>query len=321
MEFRQLRYFVATVEAGTVSGAAERLHLTQPGLSRQLRHLEADLGVDLFDRRAGRLVLSRTGRELLPRVREVLAAADSLRSDADFHSRGGVRRLVVAAPTVTLTDVVSPFVATMNADDPVVDVRGADGLTTAEMLDARTDLVIGTQRPQRPFASRRLAVLPVWGYVPCGDPWSGRTAVSLRELLEREVIGLPTTFTARAALEGAVAAIGGSLSTFSEAANGTIAQALAAAGRGVAVVSDDPRFDLVPLAIDVDGKRLSITLFAAWDSRSVAAPSVEHLVARIAAWVAQRYGPEVGEGQKRSPAPTVPGRHRAAADARPGMLS
>lgn len=306
VELRQLRYFVATVEAGTVSGAAERLHLTQPGLSRQLRQLERELGVDLFDRRAGRLVLSRTGRELLPRVSEVLAAADSLRSDADFHSGGGVRRLVVAAPTVTLTDVVSPFVATMDAGDPVVDVRGADGLTTAEMLDGRTDLVIGTQRPPRPFASRRLAVLPVWGYVPCADPWSARAVVPLRELLEREVVGLPTTFTARAALEGAVAAIGGSFSTFIEAANGTIAQALAAAGRGVAVVSDDPRFDLVPLAIDVDGKPLSITLFAAWDSRSIAAPSVEHLAGRLAAWVSRRYGPEAGAVQGRAPARVDP---------------
>lgn len=301
VELRQLRYLVATVEAGTVSGAAARLHLTQPGLSRQLRQLERDLGIELFDRRGGRLVLSRTGGELLPRVREVLAAAESLRSDAAFHSGGGVRRLVVAAPTVTLTDVVSPFVATMDAHDPVVDVRGADGLTTAEMLGAGADLAIGTQRPQRPFTSRRLAVLRVWGYVPSADPWSDRTVVPLRELLERGVVGLPTTFSAREALDGAVAAIGGSFSDFVEAANGTIAQALAAAGRGVAVVSDDPRFDLVPLAIDLDGKPLSITLFAAWDSRSVAAPSVEQLAGRLAAWVTRRYGPEPGGGQRQLP--------------------
>ncbi len=292
VELRQLRYLTATVDAGTVSGAATRLHLTQPGLSRQLRQLERDLGVELFDRRGGRLVLSRTGAELLPRVREVLAAAESLRTDAAFHAGGGVRRLTVAAPTVTLTDVVSPFVATMDAHDPVVDVRGADGLTIAEMLEAGADLAIGTQRPQRPFTSRRLAVLQVWGYVPSVDPWSGRGVVPLRELLERDVVGLPTTFTAREALEGAVAAIGGSFSIFVEAANGTIAQALAAAGRGVAVVSDDPRFDLVPLAIDVDGRPLSITLFAAWDSHSIAAPSVEQFAGRLAAWVVSRYGPE-----------------------------
>ena len=103
------------------------------------------------------------------------------------------------------------------------------------------------------------------------------------------------------ALDAAVSSVGGSFSTFVEAANGTIAQALAAAGRGVAVVSDDPRFDLVPLAIDIDGKALSITLFAAWDSRSIAAPSVEQLAGRLAAWVARRYGPEPGGGQRQPP--------------------
>ena len=60
MELRHIRYFVETAEAGTVSGAAARLHLTQPGLSRQLRQLERDLGMQLFDRSAGRLGLSAT---------------------------------------------------------------------------------------------------------------------------------------------------------------------------------------------------------------------------------------------------------------------
>ena len=53
MELRTLRYFAQVVEAGTVSAAAEALHVTQPGLSRQLRQLERELGIPLFDRMAG----------------------------------------------------------------------------------------------------------------------------------------------------------------------------------------------------------------------------------------------------------------------------
>src|SRR5690349_1166176 len=132
MRLHHLAYFVATAEAGTVSAAAARVHVTQPALSRQLRQLEHDLGVSLFDRSAGRMTLSRTGRELLPRVRAVLAAADALEASAGFHAVGGVERVTIAAPTVTLTDLVSPWVATMDTDDPVVDVRGGDGLTTVE---------------------------------------------------------------------------------------------------------------------------------------------------------------------------------------------
>ena len=204
MELRQLRYLLATVEAGTVSGAAERLHITQPGLSRQLRRLEKDLGVELFDRANQRLTLNRTGHELLPLVRDVLAATEALRESAGFHAGGGIRRLTIAAPTVTLTDIVSPFVATMSPDDPVVDVRPADGLAPTEMLANGADLAIGTRRPQAPYASRDLAALPMWAYVRRDDPWSKRSHVGVAELLGRTVIGVPASFTAREALESAV---------------------------------------------------------------------------------------------------------------------
>ena len=90
MESRHVRYFVATAEAGTVSAAATREHVTQPGLSRQLRLLEQEIGVSLFDRCGGRLTLSRTGRELLPRARDLLSAAEALRTDAAFHAQGGI---------------------------------------------------------------------------------------------------------------------------------------------------------------------------------------------------------------------------------------
>lgn len=289
MRLHHLAYFVATAEAGTVSAAAARVHVTQPALSRQLRQLEHDLGVALFDRSAGRMSLSRTGRELLPRARVVLAAAESLEAGARFHAAGGVERITIAAPTVTLTDLVSPFVATMDPDDPVVDVRGGDGRTIAEMLQDGADLAIGSQRPQPPYLSRPLAVLPVWAYVPPDDRWGRRKRVDLDEVLERQVIGLPSTFTARESLDAAVTAAGRSYEAVVEAANGTIAQAMAAAGRGVAVVSDDPRFDLRPLEITTSNGPLCIRLLVAWDSRSVAAGTLEQLADRLEAWIAERY--------------------------------
>lgn len=289
MQLRHVRYFVATADAGSVSAAAARVHVTQPALSRQLRQLEQDLGVALFDRSAGRLALSRTGRALLPAARELLAAAGALEERATFHARGGLERVTIAAPTVTLTDVVSPFVATMAADDPVVDVIAGDGRTTAEMLRSGADLAIGTDRPPAPLSARSLAVLPVWAYVPPGDPWAGRERVPLAELIERPIVGVPPAFTARKALDAAIAASGASYATFIEAANGTIAQALAASGRGVAVVSDDPRFDLVPVAVDLGDDLLSVRLVAAWDPRSVANPLLCDLAQRLSSWTIAHY--------------------------------
>jgi DNA-binding transcriptional LysR family regulator len=73
MELRHLRYFVAVVEAGSVSRAAARLRLTQPALSRQIRDLEAGLGVRLFDRIGRRMELTAEGEDLLRRSRDLLA--------------------------------------------------------------------------------------------------------------------------------------------------------------------------------------------------------------------------------------------------------
>lgn len=289
MQLHHARYFVATADAGSVSGAAAAVHVTQPALSRQLRQFERDLGVTLFDRGAGRLTLNDTGRALLPEARRLLDAADALRDAAAFHRSGRLARMTIAAPTVTLTDVVSPFVATMSPEDPVVDVRDGDGLEPAQMLRAGADLALGTQRPPEPYAARPLAVLPVWAYVRPDHPWAGRGRVGIAELITAPLVLLPTTFTAREAVDAAVTVDGGSYATVVEAANGTIAQALAAAGRGIAVVSDDPRFDLVPLRIDVAGQPLRIRLVASWDPRGVAAGTVESLIGRLGEWIAAHY--------------------------------
>src|SRR4051812_27456447 len=111
LELRHLRYFVATAEAGTVTAAAERLHLTQPALSRQLRQLQRELGVDLFEPVGRRLELTSVGHAVLPHAKDVLSRVDTLTIAAAFHAHGRLERLTIGAPTVTLTDVVAPFIA------------------------------------------------------------------------------------------------------------------------------------------------------------------------------------------------------------------
>ncbi|GIE94184.1 LysR family transcriptional regulator [Paractinoplanes rishiriensis] len=285
MELRHVRYFVTTCDAGTVSAAAARLHVTQPGLSRQLRHLEDELGVALFDRAGGRLAPSRIGLALLPAARDLLAKVAEFRTAAGYHAQGRLGRLTIGAPTVTLTDVVAPFIATLAPDDPVADVLNADRLSAVETLALGADLAIGTARPPEPFRSLPLAALPVWAYVPAAHPWSARGEVALEDLLGEPLIVLPASFTAREALDAALLELGATPARTIEAANGTVAQALAAAGRGVAVVSDDPRFGLVPLRV----RRLAVRLSAAWDGRHAAATTLEGFAQRLATFVAERY--------------------------------
>lgn len=76
MDLERLRIFVAIAESGSATAAAERVHLSQPAVSRNLRLLEEDLGTDLFDRAGRGLALNAAGRALLPRARNILESVD-----------------------------------------------------------------------------------------------------------------------------------------------------------------------------------------------------------------------------------------------------
>ncbi|MFB7179842.1 LysR family transcriptional regulator [Streptomyces sp. NPDC056257] len=95
MELRQLRYFVTVADEGGFGRAAERLGIVQSAVSTQVRRLERQLGVTLFDRTARRAVLTGPGEALLPQARAVLDAADRTRALAAELAAGtaGLLRL------------------------------------------------------------------------------------------------------------------------------------------------------------------------------------------------------------------------------------
>jgi len=82
MELYQLRSFVAVAGARHLTRAAEKLHVSQPALSAQIRALEDDLALTLFERTPGGMELTVAGQRLLPAAEKVLAAAQMLRNDA-----------------------------------------------------------------------------------------------------------------------------------------------------------------------------------------------------------------------------------------------
>lgn len=94
MDLRHLRYFVAVADEGSVSEAARsRLNTAQPSLSRQLKDLERELGVELFERRVRGVTLTRSGRLFLSHVRQILKQVDDAVAavrDAPLHLRVGI---------------------------------------------------------------------------------------------------------------------------------------------------------------------------------------------------------------------------------------
>lgn len=88
MEIRQLAYFTAVAEELNFGRAAERLHIVQPAVSQQVRRLERELDVPLFDRSSRHVRLTPAGERLLPEARAVLAAADRVRQVAASIAAG-----------------------------------------------------------------------------------------------------------------------------------------------------------------------------------------------------------------------------------------
>jgi len=93
MELYQLRAFAAVADSGQLTRAADRLHLSQPAVSAQIKALEEELGQRLFDRNPSGMELTLVGRELLELAQRVLAAADALRTRASELSDEVVGKL------------------------------------------------------------------------------------------------------------------------------------------------------------------------------------------------------------------------------------
>lgn len=99
IELYELRQFAAFADAGTLSGAAEILHLSQPALSRNMKKLEDELGVILFERKKNKLELNENGEYVLKLAKELLEDADSFTAKTrDFDRKKRTISLGVCAP-------------------------------------------------------------------------------------------------------------------------------------------------------------------------------------------------------------------------------
>src|SRR5215510_11924092 len=141
-ELRHFRSFVAVADGGTVSRAAQRLHMSQPALSRQIADLERELSVRLFDRVGRRLTLTRHGEELLVRGRRLLSDMDAIRERAQSLAGGAAGVLRIGATAQVIESALSQVLPRYRRLYPNVDVQVmADGhrLARARSLSV-TDL-------------------------------------------------------------------------------------------------------------------------------------------------------------------------------------
>src|SRR6478752_4806949 len=133
MELRHLRYFVAVAESENVSRAALKLHVSQPGISRQIRDLEEEIGFQLFERSAKSIKLTNAGKSFLTEARAVLQRADEAVKTARAIATGQKGELHVGYAGSPTVRILPPTLRAFQADMPQVRVRLHD-LSTEEML-------------------------------------------------------------------------------------------------------------------------------------------------------------------------------------------
>lgn len=290
MDLRLLRYFLAVVDAGSVSAAARVVRVAQPSLSRQVRRLELDLGLVLFDRSGKRVQLSQAGREFEPVARDLLHRAAQAQAAATSLSRGAATRLTVVAAPTTSADIISPYIVHAGTDGPIVNVVEASSeLIYGALLKGEADFAIGTHVPPADLESRVIGNAYLWAQFPAGHPLSGAASISLADLIAWPLIVMSEGQGVRRMFDSAITRAGLSYTAAFETESAYVAQALAAAGRGVCILSDDSRFDLVTTPIASAGGELIITLFGVWDPVHYASTVITECLDDLGNFIAHLY--------------------------------
>jgi len=122
MELRHLRYFIAVAEEKSISRAAERLHLSQPPLTRQIQLLEQKVGTRLFDRSSTGVALTAAGRFFLEDARLILAMVTQAEERAQSAGLGQIGRIDIAVFGSVMFDDLPQLLARFRDTHPRVEV-------------------------------------------------------------------------------------------------------------------------------------------------------------------------------------------------------
>lgn len=165
MDFRQVRYFVTVAQELNITHAAERLNMSQPPLSNQIRLLEEDLGVQLFIRGKRSLELTEAGRLLLRRANQILELADKTRSEMASFGAELSGRISIAT-----VDGYAPFLAArwirgFRKEYPLVEYSIWNG-SSDDVIDRLSRGLADVGLIIAPYDSEHLQGIRVWQ-----EPW------------------------------------------------------------------------------------------------------------------------------------------------------
>jgi len=244
MKLQQLRYIVEIQRQGlNVSEAAETLYTSQPGISKQVKLLEDELGITIFERSGKRFTgVTEPGKVVLGMAERILREAENLKRASAEFSTGGSGRLVLAATHTQARYALPVVVRDFVAQHPAVKLEMHQGSPTqiAEwVLAGEADLGIATEAlDQYP----QLVTLPVrqWSHcviAPEGHPILNGQPLSLNELVKWPLITYDSAFTGRSRINRAFERIGTQPNIALTALDADVIKTYVGLGLGLGIIS------------------------------------------------------------------------------------
>ena len=283
MDLRQLEYFVAVAEEQSFTRAAERVHISQSGVSAQIRQLERELGAELLDRTARTTTLTVAGKAALEHARTALAAAEAV-----GQAVGEVTDLIRGTLTVGMVIgcTVTPLfdaLATFHQAHPGVEISlledNSDRLVDAARAGTIDLALVGTATAT-PAGLDALTIISerLVAAVPAGHPLAKQRQVTLRDLSAYPIVCMPPGTGLRTVFDQACTAQNLQPVIALQASAADAIADLAARGLAVAVLSDSmaARYRDQLTARNIDDVETPTLLALVW--KSTRSPAVRELV-------------------------------------------
>jgi DNA-binding transcriptional LysR family regulator len=252
LNFHHLQGIHAIILTGSVTGAAERLNITQPALSNRLRDAEERLGIELFERRAGRLVPNETALLLFEEIDRSLQGLEQVNEFCARMLLQRRRKLTIACTPVfgaaVLPRVLASFGAPSNDIHFTVESRSAN-YVAALVASRKADLGFGLETTPMPgLESEVIAELPMVCYLPPGHRLAqAGHSIHARDLAQEFMIGLSRSEGIEQIVMNAFRGSGGQPTLVAECPAALIACGMVGAGLGFTI------FDALPMQLLAPG--------------------------------------------------------------------
>ena len=243
MELRHLRYFIAVAETGSLTVAAERrLHTSQPSLSRQIRDLEDQVGVELLHRSARGVELTEAGKAFMDHARLALTQVDAAVEAARRAAQPAKQRFALGFLTGQEMTWLPEAMHILRDELPNVDVTVSSDYSPdlAEALArGKLDLAFLRAEPGFDLDYKTVRQEPLVVLMPSDHPLTSRDAIRPQELVGEPFVGMANKARVlRAVIDGYLEREGVKITSTQGVDNPAMVMSLVASTRGLALIPD-----------------------------------------------------------------------------------